>query len=64
MPPIDVDALGIRELMGRKSVTEVYEGYAGVMFNYIDSVKHNRGIDLAVSVPNRGAIPGVCRKIG
>ena len=59
VPPIDVDALGIRELMGRKSVTEVYEGYAGVMFNYIDSVKHNRGIDLAVSVPNRGAIPGM-----
>lgn len=59
VPPIDVDALGIRELTGRKSVTEVYEGYAGVMFNYIDSVKNNRGIDLAVSVPNRGAIPGM-----
>lgn len=59
VPPIDVDALGIRELTGRKPVTEVYEGYAGVMFNYIDSVKNNRGIDLAVSVPNRGAIPGM-----
>lgn len=56
---IDVDALGIRELIGSKPVTEVYEGYAGVMFNYIDSVKNNKGIDLAVSVPNRGAIPGM-----
>ena len=58
---VDADRLGIRELAGNKPVTEVYEGYAGVVFNYIDSVKHNRGIDLAVSVPNRGAIPGMAQ---
>lgn len=59
VPPIDLDSLGIRELAGRKPVTEVYEGYAGVVFNYIDAVKNNRGIDLAISVPNQGAIPGM-----
>lgn len=56
---LDVAKLGIRELTGGQGVTEIYEGYAGVVFNYIDSVKHNKGIDLAVSVPNRGAIPGM-----
>ena len=30
-----------------------------MVFNYIDSVKYDKGIDLAVSVPNRGAIPGM-----
>lgn len=56
---VDADKLGIRALAGNKPVTEVYEGYAGVVFNYIDSVKQDRKIDLAVSVPNRGAIPGM-----
>lgn len=59
VPPVDVEKLGIRELLTGKPVTEVYEGYAGVVFNYIDSVKHDRGIDLAVNVPNKGAIPGM-----
>ena len=59
VPPIDVESLGIRELLGNKPVTEIYEGYAGVVFNYIDSVRNNKGIDLAVSVPNKGAIPGM-----
>lgn len=59
VPPVDAEKLGIRELAGNKPVTEIYEGYAGVVFNYIDSVKNNKGIDLAVSVPNRGAIPGM-----
>lgn len=58
-PSVDADGLGIRELLGNKPVTEIYEGYAGVVFNYIDSVKYDKGIDLAVSVPNRGAIPGM-----
>lgn len=57
--PFDVASLGIPALSGKESVTEIYEGYAGVVFNYIDSVKYDRGIDLAVSVPNRGAIPGM-----
>lgn len=59
LPPVDPDTLGIRELIGNRPVTEIYEGYAGVVFNYIDSVKNDKGIDLAVSVPNRGAIPGL-----
>lgn len=58
-PAVDVDSLGIRELIGNRPVTEIYEGYAGVVFNYIDSVRRDKGIDLAVSVPNRGAIPGM-----
>ena len=53
---VDPDALGIRQLLGNKPVTEIYEGYAGVVFNYIDSVQEDKGIDLAISVPNRGAI--------
>ena len=56
---IDPAALGIRELTGRKPVTEICEGYAGVVFNYIDSMQENKGLDLALSVPNRGAIPGM-----
>ena len=56
---IDIEALGIRGLVGNKPVTEIYEGYAGVVFNYIDSVRLGKGIDLAVSVPSRGAIPGM-----
>ena len=56
---IDPDELGVKELLGRKPATEIYEGYAGVVFNYIDSVKNNKLVDLAVSVPNRGAVPGM-----
>lgn len=59
LAPIDVNTLGIAGLLGNKPVTEVYEGYAGVVFNYIDSAKYDKGIDLAVSVPNGGAIPGM-----
>lgn len=57
--PPDADKLGIRELLGNRPFNEVYEGYAGVVFNYIDSVNHNKGIDLAVSVANRGAVEGL-----
>ncbi len=56
---IDPKSLGIDELLGQKPVTEIYEGYAGVVFNYIDSRKNNKNIDLAVSVPNCGAVPGM-----
>ncbi|TAH73693.1 MAG: glycoside hydrolase [Anaerolineaceae bacterium] len=55
--PIDVESLGITELIGRNSSHEVYEGYAGVVFNYIDSVNNKKNIDLAISVPNGRAIP-------
>ena len=57
--PLDVTKLGIAELSADREVTEIYEGYAGVVFNYIDSVKRDKQIDLVVSVPNRGAIPGM-----
>ena len=60
-PGVDADKLGIRALLGNKPVTEIYEGYAGVVFNYIDSARHGKDIDLAVSVPNGGAIPGMER---
>ncbi len=53
---IDPDALGIRALLGSRPVTEIYEGYAGVVFNYIDSMQNDKGIDLAISVKNQGAI--------
>ncbi len=56
---IDPKTLGIDALLGRKPVTEIYEGYAGVVFNYIDSRRNDRNIDLAVSVPNCGAVPGM-----
>lgn len=56
---IDPRMLGIDSLLGHKPVTEIYEGYAGVVFNYIDSRKNDRNIDLAVSVPNRGAVQGM-----
>lgn len=61
LEPVDAKKLGIRELTGNKPVTEIYEGYAGVVFNYIDSMKNGKGIDLAVSVPNNGAIPGMAK---
>jgi 6-phospho-beta-glucosidase len=57
--PVDIESLGISELIGRGPYNEIYEGYAGVVFNYIDSMNHNKGLDLAISVPNRGAIPGM-----
>jgi 6-phospho-beta-glucosidase len=57
--PVDIESLGISEIIGSKPYDEIYEGYAGVVFNYIDSMNHNKGLDLAISVPNRGAIPGM-----
>lgn len=59
LAPIDPDRLGIRALIGQKPVTEIYEGYAGIVFNYIDSQRHDKGIDLAISVPNNGAVAGM-----
>lgn len=58
-PPLDIKSLGIGHLPENRTVTEIYEGYAGVVFNYIDSMNCDKGMDLAVSVPNRGAIPGM-----
>jgi 6-phospho-beta-glucosidase len=57
--PVDIASLGISELIGRRPYNEIYEGYAGVVFNYLDSVNNNKKIDLAISVPNHGAIQGM-----
>lgn len=51
--------LGIAELDAAGSSQEIYEGYAGVAFNYIESVVNNKPIDLALCVPNQGAIDGL-----
>lgn len=56
---IDIKSLGIPELLGESSFNEIYEGYAGVVFNYIDSVNYNKGIDLAINVENNGAVSGL-----
>ena len=53
------ETLGVDALKDRPPVTEICEGYAGVVFNYIDSCVHDKGIDLAVSIPNHGAVPGM-----
>jgi len=59
MAPIDVRELGIDGLLEAHSTQEIYEGYAGVAFNYIESVVTGKPIDLALCVPNRGAIAGL-----
>jgi 6-phospho-beta-glucosidase len=56
---INVKELGIPQLMGNSASNEIYEGYAGVAFNYIESVVQNKPIDLALNVPNDGAIAGL-----
>lgn len=56
---INVRELGIPELDAVHGSQEIYEGYAGVAFNYIESVVNNKPIDLALCVPNRGAIAGL-----
>ena len=56
---IDPKTLGVDALLGQKPVTEIYEGYAGVVFNYIDSRKEDKNLDIAISVPNRGAVLGM-----
>lgn len=57
--PINIRELGIAELNRATETPEIYEGYAGVAFNYIESVVNNKPIDLALCVPNRGAIDGL-----
>ncbi len=56
---IDVHTLGIPELSTVGESPEIYEGYAGVAFNYIESVVRNKPIDLALCVPNNGSIEGL-----
>jgi 6-phospho-beta-glucosidase len=56
---LDVNALGIPQLRIKGGSPEIYEGYAGVAFNCIQSMVENKPIDLALNVPNNGAIPGL-----
>lgn len=55
----DPEALHMPVLRRLHSDRQVYEGYAGVAFNYIESVVTGKPIDLALCVPNRGAISGL-----
>lgn len=54
--PLDLGKLGIRGIHPGSEEIEVLEGYAGVALNYIEAQKNNHPIDLAVNVPNQGAI--------
>jgi len=56
---IDTRSLGIDSLASDRAFTEIYEGYAGVVFNFIDGMNYDKGIDIAVSVPNNGSIRGL-----
>lgn len=58
---INVHALGIPGLESLHSTQQVYEGYAGVAFNYIESAVTGHPIDLALCVPNNGAMDGMAR---
>lgn len=57
--PFDPKSLGMEKLLGNRPFTEVYEGYAGVAMNFIESLNSGKEIDLAISVPNEGAIEGL-----
>lgn len=54
--PLDVGSLGINALKQEDRPIEVLEGYAGVALNYIDAVRNSRAADLAINVPNHGAL--------
>lgn len=56
---IDLSALGIPELDPNREQIELYDGYAGVAFNYIQAVCENKPVEIALNVPNRGAVPGL-----
>lgn len=54
--PLDIQSLGIPQLGQKKGNIEVLEGYAGVALNYIEAKTNNHRTDLAINVPNKGAI--------
>lgn len=54
--PLDLAHLGISGIQGNSGEIELLEGYAGVALNYIEAKKNNRRTDLAVNVPNNGAV--------
>lgn len=57
---IDIASLGIEELDPARENIELYEGYAGVAFNYIQAVRENKPVEIALNVQNNGAVPGLC----
>lgn len=59
LEPIDLDALGIPEIRQDTRNIQLYEGYAGVVFNCIQAMKTGEPVDIALSVPNHGAIAGM-----
>lgn len=54
--PLDLEKLGIPQLKHDAGRAEVLEGYAGVALNYIEAKVNNHRTDLAINVPNNGAI--------
>lgn len=56
---INVGKLGIDKLRHREATTELYEGYAGIVFNYIQAQHTGEPIDIALNVPNDGAVAGM-----
>ncbi len=53
---LDLEGLGIKGIHPGDGKIELLEGYAGVALNYIDAKRNHRPVDLALNVPNRGAI--------
>lgn len=54
--PLDLKKLGINGIEPRTDQIELLEGYAGVALNYIEAKNNNHPIDLAINVPNKGAL--------
>lgn len=54
--PLDLAHLGIDRKQQEGEAIELLEGYAGVALNYIDALTSNHPTDIAINVPNRGAI--------
>lgn len=57
--PLDTGQLGIGGLADSSAGRQVYEGYAGVAFNCIEALNSGIPANIAVNVPNRGAIAGL-----
>lgn len=53
---IDLKQFDIPELKRNNGDLEIYEGYAGVAFNYIQAVRENKRVEIAINVLNKGAI--------
>lgn len=56
LAPINLEDLGLDVLARPVAKPELQEGYAGVVFNYIESYLLNKRVDLTLNVPNKGAI--------